>query len=190
MIHEHVCDVDAIYYYGIFVVPEARLYEFVKGYNIENAYRYNISQAYTCETTVNDHRFKFFDDLVLRINNLQSSMTNSLAMSFSNDRRLLTNNMSLLRFGRYLSVFDEDFASAAHNIKWPFFTSAEKAKEFLIDLTRILYTDTTTYVEFLDPAAVLREPAELSIVKYSLPDLLQLSRLNTIVINPYVPGFV
>jgi hypothetical protein len=182
-----VCDVGNIEYYGIFVVSDARLYEFKRVLKLETQNPYFGLVNY-CQL-LHDPKFKFYDDLATTI---QAIIDNLVALNSSlqtEGKFSRTFNMSFLTHKKHISMFDVEFVSASHSMVYPFFTSQDKAKEFLVDITRIIH-GSDVYVEFDRSGHIIkRQPAELSIVRYSLTELENLSELYTIVINPYVPVF-
>jgi hypothetical protein len=183
-----VCDVPSIEYYGIFVIPESRLYEFNRNYNLGNnipTSKY-LSELNGVNTPSNgviplmDRAFSVMNQL-----HLASQMTD---IFLQNEFKRNTHGMSFIDKGKFISMQDLEFSSAASRSKIPLFTSKEKALEFLIDVPRILFSS-DSYIEFRHGNPISRVAEELSIVKFTLDKVIELSATETLVINPYVPGF-
>ena len=183
-----VCDVPSIEYYGIFVVSESRLYEFNKNYSIGT--NIPVSPYISDLTGINtpSNGVVPLIDRAFAILNQINSYNSILSVFIQNEFRHNTHGMCLYIKGKFISQIETEFAYAINNKKIPFFSSKEKALEFLIDVPRVLFPS-TNYIEFRQDGLVTRLPEELAIVKFSLDKLTELSATETVIINPYVPGF-
>lgn len=183
-----VCDVPDITYYAIHVIPESRLYTFKKQYKLQpmgNCYPSLLSQSGS-----NDFRFKVFDDMIKDMQTISNSVGMLSHLVSTLAANAFTFNMSIFKNGCSYSMFTSEFISWATLIDLPVFTSADKAKEFLVDELRILHMS-NTYLEYDATTSVRlpRIPAELEIVSLTQDEVSDLSRSHTVVVNPYLPAF-
>lgn len=183
-----VCDVPGIEYYGIFVIPESRLYEFNREYKIGNQIPIPQYISDLNGITTPSNGVVPLIDRALSILNQMNAMNSVLGSFIQNEFKHNTHGMSFLIKGKFISMQDWEYSQSANKTKIPLFTSKEKAIEFLIDVPRILQS-ATNYLEFRHGIGIPRVAEELSIVKFSLDKVIELSATETLVINPYVPGF-
>jgi hypothetical protein len=183
-----VCDVPSIEYYGIFVIPESRLYEFKREYKIgQNLPNLPYINELNVGTTPSNGVFPLIDRAFFILNQLNTNLQQ--ANVFINNEFLRnTHGMSFIDKGKFISMQNLELSRVAIKANIPLFTSKEKALEFLIDVPRILNAS-DSYMEFRNSTTVRRVAEELSIVKFTLDKVIELSATETLVINPYVPGF-
>ena len=182
-----VCDVSPITYYAIHVIPESRLYTFKKTYKGEPVYSFHL-QPMSPMINNYDPNLKIFESIVKDIHNIFNNVSLLSSVISNTTSWYFTFNMSIFKDGCSYSTYNSDFMAWASLIDIPIFTSAEKAKEFLVDQLRIINM-ANTYIEFQGNNKVEWNASELEIVSLTQSDVLQLSKSKTLVVNPYVPAF-
>lgn len=164
-------------YFGIFYIPEARMYEFHKKFELFN--KPMLSSASPPVNTTNG-TFPLVDQLCAFAHN-----TNMFMYDMNNAVKHCTFGTSIVYNEKFISTLDYAFFSLFPKI--PLFSSSEKAFEFLLDVSRLL--DGTSYVEFRYGSVKKILPEELMVVSWPIDKVLSVSKTEALLINPYVPAF-
>lgn len=175
-----VADVPAPEYFGIFYIPESRMYEFHRQFRLFN----NQTMLSGASPPTSKHgTIPVWPQLCAFMDNV-----NAFMYTMNEATKKFTFGTSIMHNGKSISMLDYSFTTLFPKV--PLFTSKEKALEFLLDVTRILDSSfITCYAEVRYGKVNRIEPEELVIVKWPIDKVLSLSTTEAFLINPYVPAF-
>lgn len=174
-----VADVPAPEYFGIFYIPESRMYEFHRQFKLFD----QAMLTYMGSPQSTNGAIPTVDELCRSMSTVSDFMA-----TVNNASKRLTLGTSIFFKGKSISSLDFEFLTLFPKV--PLFTSKEKALEFLLDVTRILNSAfITEYAEIRYGGVHKIFPEELVIVKWPISKVLEVSQTEALLINPYVPAF-
>lgn len=186
-----VRDVPDQEYYGILVVSEARMLEFNRTFLFPLYFPTQMSVPSQYPT--GQHTAGVIPMLDNTINQVQGILAQQSSLHFFLDGffRRATFGTSVVKDGVFYGLRDNNSGALITSARVPLFTSSDKAIEFLLDCSRILHSSfNPDYVEFSKMGAVRRVAKELEIVKWPVEKVIEVSRSEPLVINPYVPAYL
>lgn len=171
--------------YGLYVIPESRLYQFKKSYNIFFTYSPTLPQNFQ---SMSHPDIPYLSEIDRQLASQASALATTFYNLEQNNRFLNTCGMVLMDAHSTKSMWYSDYVDTAKHVNYVFFTSKEKAISFLIDITKIFGCQ---YITEYSITGIQHTwlPAEIALITMTHKEVSDLSCHGVVAINPYVPAF-